>query len=73
MLLFPAGEDYQGVLITAQFLPHHSPVLVVRINILDDDLHEGAERFTVELTAFDISVVLVYSIAEIWIEDDDGI
>ena len=45
---------------------------MVRINILDDDLPEGEESFTVELFAFDISLVLVNSVAEIVIKDDDG-
>ena len=44
---------------------------MVHINILDDKLHEGEERLTIELTAFDLSVVLVNSITEIVIQDDD--
>ena len=44
---------------------------MVHINILDDKLHEGEERLTVELTAFDLSIVLVNSITEIVIQDDD--
>ena len=39
---------------------------------LIDDLPEGEESFTVELFAFDISLVLVNSVAEIVIKDDDG-
>ena len=44
---------------------------MVHINILDDKLHEGEERLTIELTAFDLSIVLVNSITEIVIQDDD--
>ena len=44
---------------------------VVQVKILDDVLREGEERFTVELTAFDLSVVLVNSITEVVIDDDD--
>ena len=46
--------------------------LMVQVKILDDVLQEEEERFTVELTAFDLSVVLVNSITEVVIEDDDG-
>ena len=45
--------------------------MAVKIDILDDVLAEGEERFSVELTAFDISIILVNSVAEIVIEDDD--
>ena len=46
--------------------------VVVQVKILDDALQEEEERFTVELTAFDLSVVLVNSITEVVIEDDDN-
>lgn len=46
-------------------------VVVLQVTILEDSLREGDERFTVELTAFDISVVLVNSIAEVIIKDDN--
>ena len=46
--------------------------LKVQVKILDDALREEEEKFTVELTAFDLSVVLVNSITEVVIEDDDG-
>ena len=46
--------------------------VVVQVKILDDALREEEERFTVELTAFDLSIVLVNSITEVVIEDDDG-
>ena len=68
---FPAAGDYQRVLTTLHFRPDRSPVVVVQIIILDDKLHEGEERLTVELTVFDLSIVLVNSITEIVIQDDD--
>ena len=43
------------------------------IRILNDNVSEGEERFTVELTAFDLSIILVNSVAEVVIDDDDGI
>ena len=46
--------------------------VVVQVEILDDALREEEERFTLELTAFHLSVVLVNSITEVVIEDDDG-
>ena len=70
---FVAGKDYQNVLSTVYFRPSHSNVVVLQIIILDDDLQEGEERFTVELSAFDVSVVLVNSVAEFVIMDDDRI
>ena len=51
--------------------PDHSVSTVVQVKILDDVLREGEARFTVELTAFDLSVVLVNSITEVVIDDDD--
>ena len=44
----------------------------VHVTILDDTLPEGEERFTVELTAFDLSIILVESVAEVVIMDDDS-
>ena len=35
-------------------------------------MQEGEERFTLELTAFDLSIVLVNSVVEVVIADDDG-
>ena len=66
-----AGADYGHVLTTLHFRPNHSVSTVVQVKILDDVLQEGEEKFTVELTAFDLSVVLVTSITEIFIDDDD--
>ena len=43
----------------------------VHITILDDTLPEGEERFTLELTAFDLSIILVESVAAVVIVDDD--
>ena len=44
----------------------------MRINILDDSVQEEEEVFTVELTAFDLSIILVNSITQVVIIDDDG-
>ena len=60
------------MLTTIHFRPDRSPDVVVQINILDDELQEGEEHFTVELTAFDLSIILVNDVAEVVIEDDDG-
>ena len=67
-----AAEDYGHILATHYLRPDHSVAVVVQVKILDDVLKEGEESFTVELTAFDLSVVLVNSITEVFIEDDDG-
>ena len=69
--VYIAGADYGRVLTTLHFRPDHSVAAVVQVKILDDMLREGEERFTVELTAFDLSVVLVNSITEVVIDDDD--
>ena len=70
--LYIAAEDYGRILTTSYFLPDRSVTVVVQVKFLDDALREEEERFTVELTAFDLSVVLVNSITEVVIEDDDG-
>ena len=44
----------------------------MQISILDDSVQEEEEVFTVELTAFDLSVVLVNSITQVVIIDNDG-
>ena len=44
----------------------------MQISILDDSVQEEEEAFTVELTAFDLSVVLVNSITQVVIIDNDG-
>ena len=67
-----AGRDFQRTLTILHFRPDRSPVVVVRINILDDSVQEGVEVFTVELTAFDLSIILVNSITQVVISDDDG-
>ena len=67
-----AGRDFQYMLTTLHFRPNRSPLVVVRINILDDSVQEEEEAFTVELTAFDLSIVLVNSIAQVVIIDNDG-
>ena len=68
---FPAGRDFQRTLTTLYFRPDRPPVVAVRINIRDDSVQEGEEVFTVELTAFDLSIVLVNSITQVVIIDDD--
>ena len=70
-IVYIAGADYGRALTTLHFRPDHSVAAVVQVKILDDVLREGEERFTVELTAFDLSVVLVNSITEVVIDDDD--
>lgn len=60
------------MLTTLHFQPDHSATAVVKIDILDDVLAEGEEKFSVELTAFDLSIILVDSVTEIVIEDDDN-
>ena len=57
---------------TVYFRPYQDPAAVVYIRILNDNVSEGEERFTVELTAFDLSIILVNSVAEVVIDDDDG-
>ena len=71
-ILYTAAEDYGRILTTTYFRPNHFVALMVQVKILDDVLREEEERFTVELTAFDLSVVLVNSITEVVIEDNDG-
>ena len=44
----------------------------VPINIFNDAAQEEEERFTVELTAFDHSIILVNNVAEVVIQDNDG-
>ena len=44
----------------------------VPINIFNDDVQEGEELFTVELTAFDLSIILVNSVTKVVIQDNDG-
>ena len=70
---FIAGVDYEPTLVTDYFLPGHYLAVVVYIPIINDAEQEGEEKFTVELTAFDLSIILVNSVAEVVIEDDDGI
>jgi hypothetical protein len=66
-----AGEDFEYVLTTVYFRPLHYHVMRIYISILNDSVQEGKEQFTVELSAFDLSIILVNSVAEVVIEDDD--
>ena len=47
-------------------------MIIIYIYIINDNVQEGEERFTLELTAFDLSIVLVNSVVEVVIADDDG-
>jgi hypothetical protein len=68
-----AGEDYEPVLSNVYIRPDRSPsaVIIIYIYIINDNVQEGEERFTLELTAFDLSIVLVNSVVEVVIADDD--
>ena len=70
-IIHVAGEDFEYVLTTVYFRPLHD-VVTIYISILNDSVQEGKEQFTVELSAFDLSIILVNSVAEVVIEDDDG-
>ena len=63
--------DYGSVLSTVYFRPNRNPLVMVRVNITDDSLPEGDEAFTLELTAFDVSVVIVNGVTEVVIGDDE--
>ena len=56
---------------TYYLLPGQDPVIVIRINIIDDRIQEGDEQFSVELRDYDISTVLINPIAEVIIVDDE--
>ena len=66
------GEDYQHVTSTVYFGPDLTPLSTVRISVLDDSASEGEERFTLQLTSFDASIILINSITEIVVQDNDG-
>ena len=70
--LYAAGEDYENVLRNVYIRPDHVPIVTVYIPILNDNVQEGNELFTLELTAYDLSIVLVNDVIEVLIEDDDG-
>ena len=70
--LYTAGEDYEHVLTNAYIRPDHVPIATVYIPIFNDNTQEGDELFTLELTAFDLSIILVNNVVEVLIEDDDG-
>ena len=57
-MLCSAGFDYEGVLMTYYLLPGQDPVIVIRINIIDDSIQEGDEQFSVELRDYDILLSL---------------
>ena len=66
-----AGRDYQRVISTVYFHPGETPTLILPINIIDDGLREGEEYFTLQLQSFDLSIVLVNSIAKIVVDDNE--
>ena len=70
--LLTAGMDYQRVLSTVYFRPSGDPVSVLKISIIDDGLKEDNEEFALELTSFDLPVVLVNSVLKVVLNDDDG-
>ena len=43
---------------TYYLLPGQDPVIVIRINIIDDSIQEGDEQFSVELRDYDILLSL---------------
>ena len=69
--LYTAGEDYEHILRNIYIRPDHVPTATVYIPIINDAVQEGDEFFTVELTAFDFSIVLVNNVVEVFIEDDE--
>ena len=69
--LYTAGEDYEHVLRNVYIRPDHPPVAVVYISIFNDNVQEGDEQFSLELTACDLSIVLVNNVVGVLIEDDD--
>ena len=70
--LYTAGEDYKHVLSNVYIRPDHVPIATVYIPIFNDNTQEGDELFTLELTAFDLPIVLVNNVVEVLIKDDDG-
>ena len=59
------------MLSTVYFRPGENPVSVLQISIIDDELKEGNEEFALELTSFDLPVVLVNSILKLVLNDND--
>ena len=45
---------------------------VLRVGIIDDGVREGDEEFTLELTSFDVPVVLVNSVLHVVVKDNDN-
>ena len=67
----PDGIDYEGILTTLYILPGEPPHEVIEIPIFDDSLPEGDKQFTVELKAYDVSIVLVNAVTKVVITDDE--
>ena len=56
---------------TVYFRPGENPVSVLQISIIDDGLKEDNEEFALELTSFDLPVVLVNSVLKVVLSDND--
>ena len=59
------------MLSTVYFRPGENPVSVFQISIIDDELKEDNEEFALELTSFDLPVVLVNSVLKLVLSDND--
>ena len=68
-----AGENYQYIVETIQFRPECSlPHIEIPIDIFNDALSEGNEQLTIELTSYELSIILVEKIVEVVITDNDS-
>ena len=57
---------------TVYFCPDCPTQAVVQINILDNDLSEREENFSLQMKNFDASIILNNNKAEIVVTDDDS-
>ena len=60
------------MLSTVYFRPGGNPQSVLRISIIVDMISEKDEEFTLELTSFDVPVVLVNSVLHVVVKDNDN-
>ena len=63
-------QDYIQDITIASFIPGYR-VKLLNIRLVNDDVHEERERFSVQLRN-PVGVRLTDSTAVIWIKDDDG-
>ena len=70
MCSFQAPEDYNGTAVTVTF-PVGTTLVPVPISIVNDELHEDQERFSLSLSTSDPSVELGPN-STVEINDDDG-